>query len=136
MAKFGTLVVKDFQMNNAELFWDRLELVAWVINENSACVDFIDKSDRFVFIKEGDFEYSQRYKNYVLTTESIDYEIIYDFFCRVFDKAKLNYALEVGSDEAMRDFLKHAYDKSGIKISDHDFNLDLEAIQGIMNKAL
>ncbi|RVY22421.1 hypothetical protein [Helicobacter pylori] len=29
-------------MNNADLFWDRFEAIAWVVNENSACVDHID----------------------------------------------------------------------------------------------
>ena len=29
-------------MNNADLFWDRFEAIAWVINESSACVDYID----------------------------------------------------------------------------------------------
>ncbi|WP_139523155.1 hypothetical protein [Helicobacter pylori] len=118
-------------MNNA--FLDRLA-IAWAINENSACVDYIDKTDRFVFTKEDDWEYSQRYKNYVLTAESIDYEIIYDFFCVAFDKAKLNYALEVGSDEAMTDFLKHAYAKSGVIISDQDLNIDIEVINDIMEE--
>ena len=121
-------------MNNADLFWDRFEAIAWVINKNSACVDYIDKSDRFVFTKDDDWEYSQRYKNYVLTAEDIDYEIIYDFFIHVFDKAKLNYALEVGSDEAMLDFLKHAYAKSGVKISDHDLSINIEVIHDIMNE--
>ena len=121
-------------MNNADLFWDRFEAIAWVINENSACVDHINKSDRFVFTREDDYEYSQRYKDYILTAESIDHDLIYDFFCVVFDKAKLNYALEVGSDEAMIDFLKHAYAKSGVKISDHDLNVDIEYIHEIMDK--
>ncbi|GAA8857801.1 hypothetical protein BTM165_16460 [Helicobacter pylori] len=122
-------------MNNDDLFWDRFEAIAWVINGKSACVDYIDKSDRFVFTKEGDWGYSQRYKNYVLTDENnIDYELIYDFFCSVFDKAKLNYALEEGSDEAMSDFLKHASAKSGGIISDHDLDIDLEAIHEIMDE--
>ncbi|GAA7171488.1 hypothetical protein BD0053_13870 [Helicobacter pylori] len=121
-------------MNNADLFWDRFEAIAWIINNTSACVDYVDKSDRLVFTKEDDFEYSQRYKNYVLTAESIDYELIYDFFCVAFEKAKLNYALEVGSDEAILDFLKHAYAKSGVIISDHDLNIDIEVIHQIMNE--
>lgn len=121
-------------MNNADLFWDRFEAIAWGINNTSACVDYIDKSDRLVFTKENDWEYSQRYKNYVLTAQSIYYELIYDFFCAVFDKAKLNYALEVGGDEAIADFLKHAYARSGVKISDHDLNIDLETIHEIMDE--
>ena len=121
-------------MNNADLFWERFEAIVWGINENSACVDYIDKIDRFVFNKEGDWEYSQSYKNYVLTAQSIDYRIIYDFFCVAFDKAKLNYALEVGSDEAIADFLKHAYAKSGVKISDHDLSSGIEAIHEIMDE--
>ncbi|MGN8403281.1 hypothetical protein ACR9KD_08105, partial [Helicobacter pylori] len=60
--------------------------------------------------------------------------LVYDFFIHVFDKAKLNYALEVGSDEATLDFLKHAYAKANISISDHDLNIDLEAIHKIMDE--
>lgn len=75
-------------MNNADLFWDRLEAIAWVINDTSACVDYINKSDRFVFTKKDDWKYSQRHKNYLLTADSINYELVYNFFCAVFDKAK------------------------------------------------
>lgn len=121
-------------MNNADLFWYRFEAIALVINENTGIVDYIDKSDRFVFIKEYDFEYSQRYKYYVSHVESIDYEIIYDFFGVSFDKKKLNYALEVGSDEAILDFLKDTYAKAKVSFTDKSLKEDLEAIHEIMDE--
>ncbi len=40
----------------------------------------------------------------------------------------------MGSDEAIADFLKHAYAKSNVKITDHDLNIDLEVIHNIMNE--
>lgn len=121
-------------MNNADLFWDRFEAIAWVINKNSDMVDYIDKIDLFVFTKEDDWEYSQRYKVYFLNADRIDYEIIYDFFCVAFDKAKLNYALEVGSDEAILDFLKDAYAKAKVSFTDKSLKKNLEAILEIMDE--
>lgn len=121
-------------MNNAGLFWDRFEAIALVVNENSDMVGYIDKSDRFVFIKEDDWEYSQRYNRYVLNADMIDYEIIYDFFCVAFDKEKLNYALEVGSDEAILDFLKDAYAKAKVSFTDKSLKEVLEAIHDIMGE--
>lgn len=121
-------------MNNVDLFWDRFEAIAWVINENSGMVDYIDKSDRFVFTKEDDWEYSQRYKNYISNDESIDYEIIYNFFCVVFDKAKLNYALEVGSDEAILEFLKDAYAKAKVSFTGKSLKENLKIIHEIMEE--
>ncbi len=51
-----------------------------------------------------------------------------------FDKAKLNYALEVGSDEAIIDFLKHAYAKAKVSFTDKSLTEDLEAIHEIMEE--
>ncbi|WP_165487033.1 hypothetical protein [Helicobacter pylori] len=55
-------------------------------------------------------------------------------FCMAFDKAKLNYALEVGSDEAILDFLKNSYTKAKVSVTDKSLNEDLEAIHDYMDE--
>lgn len=133
-------------MNNDDLFWDRFEAIAWVINENSECVDYIDLYSPYDYIIEDDYnrylrdaKESKKYRTYLSRwykeyCDKDDEDIVYDFFCVAFDKQKLNYALEVGTDEAMLDFLRHAYAKSGVKISDQDLNDDIEVIHDIMNE--
>lgn len=127
-------------MNNAELFWDRFEAIAWVINENSACVDYIDLYSPYDYIIEDDYnsylrspKESKKYRTYLSRwykeyCDKEDKDIVYDFFCVAFDKAKLNYALEVGGDEAILDFLKDAYTKAKVSVTQKSLNEDLEAI--------
>ncbi len=112
----------------------------------SACVDYIDLYSPYDYIIEDDYnrylrdaQESEKYRIYLSRwykeyCDKEDEDMVYDFFCVAFDKQKLNYALEVGSDEAMLDFLKHAYATSGVKISDHDLNIDIEVIHDIMNE--
>ncbi|WRG47136.1 hypothetical protein FNE01_00980 [Helicobacter pylori] len=51
-----------------------------------------------------------------------------------FDKAKLNYALEVGSDEAILDFLKHAYNKAKVSVTDKSLKKGLQAFHDFMDE--
>ncbi|PUD42566.1 hypothetical protein C2R75_01160 [Helicobacter pylori] len=127
-------------MNNAELFWERFEAIAWVINENSDMVDYIDLYSPYDYIIAEDYylylstpeqfkknhtALSRWYKEYC---DKKDEDIVYDFFCVAFDKTKLNYALEVGSDEAILDFLKDAYHKAKVSFTDKSLKEGLEAI--------
>mgnify|MGYP006873271298 CR=1 FL=1 len=133
-------------MNNAVLFWYRFEAIAWVINNNSTCVDYIDLYSPYDYIIEDDYnrylrspQESEKYRTYLSRwykeyCDKEDEDIVYDFFCVAFDKAKLNYALEVGSDEAMLDFLKHAYAKAKVSFTENSLNKDLEAIHEIMEE--
>ena len=131
-------------MNNDHLFWERFEAIAWLINENSECVDYIDLYSPYDYIIASDYHLylsttdefkknhtalSRWYKEYC---NKDDEDMVYDFFCVAFDKAKLNYALEVGSDEAILDFLKDAYAKAKVSVTDKSLKEDLEAIHEIM----
>lgn len=133
-------------MNNAGLFWDRFEAIAWVINENSDMVDYIDLYSPYDYIIAEDYylylstieefkknhtALSRWYKEYC---DKDDESLVYDFFCVAFDKAKLNYALEVGSDEAILDFLKDAYAKAKVSFTDKSLKEVLEAIHEIMGE--
>lgn len=133
-------------MNNNYLFWDRFEAIAWVINENSDMVDYIDLYSPYDYIIEDDYnrylrspQESKKYRTYLSRwykeyCDKDDEDIVYDFFCVAFDKAKLNYALEVGSDEAILDFLEHAYAKAKVSVTDKRLKEVLEAIHDIMNE--
>lgn len=133
-------------MNNAHLFWKRFEAIAWVINEDSAMVDFIDLYSPYDYIIEDDYnrylrspQESKKYRTYLSRwykeyCDKEDEDIVYDFFCVAFDKAKLNYALEVGSDEAMLDFLKDAYAKAKVSVTDKSLREILEVIHEIMGE--
>lgn len=131
-------------MNNADLFFDRFEAIAWVINKNSDMVDYIDLYSPYDYIIAEDYylylstteefkknhtALSRWYKEYC---DKDDEDIVYDFFSLAFEKAKLNYALEVGSDEAILDFLKDAYAKAKVSVTGKSLKEDLEAIHEIM----
>mgnify|MGYP001585721697 FL=1 len=133
-------------MNNADLFWDRFEAIAWVINESSACVDYIDTfapydlelmSEYDMYLGEpGKYKdevivLSRWYKEHQDKEDSVG---VYDFFKLAFNQQLLDKALNVGSDEAIADFLKHAYAKSNVKTTDHDLSIDIEVIHDIMNE--
>lgn len=131
-------------MNKVELFWERFEAIAWVINENSDMVDYIDLYSPYDYIIEDDYnrylrspQESEKYRTYLSRwykeyCDKDDEDMVYDFFCVAFDKAKLNYALEVGSDEAILDFLKDAYAKAKVSVTDKSLKEDLEAIHEVM----
>lgn len=131
-------------MNNAELFWERFEAIAWVINENSDMVDYIDLYSPYDYIIEDDYnrylrspQESEKYRTYLSRwykeyCDKEDEDTVYDFFCVAFDKAKLNSALEVGSDEAILDFLKDAYAKAKVSLTDKSLKENLEVIHEIM----
>ncbi|MGL2717726.1 hypothetical protein ACQJ79_07575 [Helicobacter pylori] len=133
-------------MNNTELFWERFEAIAWVINENSDMVDYIDLYSPYDYIIEDDYnrylrspQESEKYRTYLSRwykeyCDKEDEDMVYDFFCVAFDKAKLNYALEVGSDEAILDFVKDAYAKAKVSVTDKSLKEDLEAIHEIMEE--
>lgn len=132
-------------MNNGKLDWDLFEAIAWVINENSAMVDYIDDFSPYEYIIADDYylylsttdefkknhtALSRWYKDYA---NKDDMNEVYDFFKVAFDKDKLNHALEVGSDEAIMDFLRHAYASADISTTDHNLNMVLEVIHDILN---
>lgn len=81
-------------------------------------------------IKKNHTALSRWYKDYA---DKDDMNEVYDFFKVAFDKDKLNHALEVGSDEAIMDFLRHAYDSADISTTDHNLNMGLEVIHDILN---
>lgn len=133
-------------MNNADWFGERFKAIAWVINENSGMVNYIDLYSPYDYIIEDDYnrylrspQESEKYRTYLSRwykeyCDKEDEDIVYDFFCVAFDKAKLNYALEVGSDEAILDFLKDAYAKAQVSVTDKSLKEDLEAIHEIMDE--
>ena len=133
-------------MNKAELFWDRFEAIAWVINENSDMVDYVDLYSPYDYIIEDDYnrylrspQESEKYRTYLSRwykeyCDKDDEDIVYDFFCVAFDKAKLDHALNVGSDEVILDFLKDAYAKAKVSVTDKSLREVLEAIHEIMGE--
>ncbi|GAA8566981.1 hypothetical protein HpDR60_13530 [Helicobacter pylori] len=133
-------------MNNAGLFWDRFEAIAWVINENSDMVDYIDLYSPYDYIIEDDYnrylrspQESEKYRTYLSRwykeyCDKEDKDMVYDFFCVAFDKAKLNYALEVGSDEALLEFVKDAYAKAKVSVTQKSLKEDLEFIHEIIEQ--
>lgn len=133
-------------MNNADLFWGRFEAIAWVINENSDMVGYIDlyspydyiiAEDYYLYLstieefKENHTALSRWYKEYC---DKDDESLVYDFFSLAFDKARLDYALEVGSDEAILDFLEHAYAKAKVSVTDKSLKENLKIIHEIMDE--
>lgn len=134
-------------MNNADLFWDRFEAIAHVINNNSAIVDYIDRFAPYDLKLESDYDMylnphyetqgdrdesvvlSQWYKEHA---DKDDADEVYSFFIEAFNKSTLDNALDSGSDEAIVSFLKHAYDKANVNYNERELLSDLEVINEII----
>lgn len=134
-------------MNNNDLFWDRFVAIAYVINNNSAIVDYIDKFAPYDLKIESDYDMylnphyetegnrdewmilTQWYKNHA---DKDDAEEVYSFFTEAFNKSTLDNALLNGSNETIASFLKHAYAKANVSYSEQDLLSDL----GIINETI
>lgn len=134
-------------MNNADLFWDRFEAIAYVINHNSAIVDYIDRFAPYDLKLESDYDrylnphyetqgnrdelvvLSKWYKDH---PDKDDADEVYSFFIEAFNKSTLDKALDSGSNEAIASFLKHAYAKANVSYSKRELLRDLEAINEII----
>lgn len=134
-------------MNNADLFWGRFEAIAYVINNNEAIVEYIDRFSPYDLKLESDYDMylnphyetqgnrdefvvlSQWYKEHA---DKDDADEVYSFFIEAFDKSTLDNALNSGSDEAIAIFLKHAYDKANVDYSERELLCDL----GVINEMI
>lgn len=134
-------------MNNEALFWDRFKAIAYVINNNSAIVDYIDRFAPYDLKLESDYDMylnphyetqgnrdecvvlSQWYKDHA---DKDDADEVYSFFIEAFNKSTLDNALNSGSNEAIASFLKHAYAKSNVSYSERDLLSDLGLINEII----
>ena len=134
-------------MNNADLFWDRFEAIAYVINNNSAIVDYVDRFAPYDLKLESDYDMylnphyetqgnrdefvvlSQWYKEHA---DKDDADEVYSFFIEAFNKSTLDNALNNGSNEAIASFLKHAYAKANVSYSERELLSDLEVINEII----
>lgn len=134
-------------MNNADLFWDRFEAIAYVINNKSAIVDYIDRFSPYDLKLESDYDMylnphyetqgnrdqfvvlSQWYKEHA---DKDDADEVYSFFIEAFNKSTLDDALNNGSNEAIASFLKHAYAKANVSYSERELLSDLETINEIV----
>ena len=134
-------------MNSPDLFWERFKAIAWVVNENSAIVDYIDKFAPYDLKLERDYgmylnphyetqgnrdEFvvlSQWYKDHV---DKDDPDEVYSFFIEAFNKSTLDNALNSGSNEAIASFLKHAYAKANVSYSERELLNDIEVIDEII----
>lgn len=134
-------------MNNAGLFWDRFAAIAYVINNDSAIVDYIDRFAPYDLKLESDYDMylnphyetkgnrdevvvlSQWYKDHA---DKDDADEVYSFFSEAFNKRTLDNALNNGSNEAIASFLKHAYAKANVSYSDRELWSALETINEII----
>ena len=134
-------------MNNADLFWDRFEAIAYVLNDNSAIVDYIDRFAPYDLKLESDYDMylnphyetqgnrdefivlSRWYKDHA---NKDDADEVYSFFIEAFNKSTLDNALNSGSDESIAGFLKHAYAKAKVSYNERELLSDLGTINGII----
>lgn len=132
-----------------ELFLDRFEAIAYVINNNSAIVDYIDRFAPYDLKLESDLDMylnphyktqgnrdefvvlSQWYKDHA---DKDDADEVYSFFIEAFNKSTLDNALDSGSNEAISSFLKHAYTKANVNYSERELLSDLGTISEIICK--
>lgn len=135
-------------MNNEDLFWDRFEAIAYVINNNSDIVDYIDRFAPYDLKLESDYDMylnphyetqgnrdefivlSQWYKDHA---DKEDADEVYSFFIEAFNKSTLDNALNSGSNEDIASFLKHAYTKANVSYSERELWSDLEVINEIIS---
>lgn len=134
-------------MNNADLFCDRLEAIAYVINNKSAIVDYIDRFAPYDLKLESEYDMylnphyetkgnrdefvvlSQWYKDHA---DKDDADEVYSFFIEAFNKSTIDNALNNGSNEAIASFLKHAHAKANMSYSERELLSDLEVINEII----
>lgn len=137
-------------MKRTPLWYDRMEAIAWVINENSACVDYIDKFSPYDLKLESDYDmyFNPHYESrgnrdeFVLLSmwykehaDKDDADEMYSFFREAFNQSILDNALTQGSDEALRDFLIHAHAKANANYSERDLLSDMRIIKDLIRES-
>lgn len=135
-------------MNRTQLFWDNFEAIAYVINNNSAIVDYIDRFVPYDLKLESDYDMylnphyeTQGNRDEILSltrwykdhADKDDADEVYSFFIEAFNKSLLDNALNSGSNEAIANFLKHAYAKANVSYSELDLWVDLKVVNEIIS---